>query len=303
MNFLNRVLSFVVKPSKVQKRFVKMIAPYVKDDERFIKMRWKVSGMGYALNLDKPSTYNEKLQWLKLHDRRSEYTRMVDKVEAKSWVMSRIGDDYVIPTLCVYDNVSDIEWDKLPSQFVMKCTHDSGGVVICKDKSNFDIKAAKKILDLGLKRDFYWVSREWPYKNVKRRIIVEKYLENKEGELTDYKFFCFDGVPKFLFVATDRGNDKEETKFDFYDMDFQHLNIVNGHPNSHRRITKPISFEMMKNIASKLAEGFPHVRVDLYEVNGHVFFGEMTFYHWSGFVPFEPSEWDSIIGKWLTLPN
>ncbi len=303
MSFLKKMQSFVVKPSRIQKKFVKMIAPFIKDDERFIKMRWKVSDMGYALDLDNPSTYNEKLQWLKLHDRRAEYTRMVDKVEAKEWVKGRIGDEYVIPTLCVYNNVSDIEWDKLPSQFVMKCTHDSGGVVICKDKSNFDIREAKKILKRGIKRNFYWVSREWPYKNVKRRIIVEKYLENKAGELTDYKFFCFNGIPKFLFVATDRGSDKEETKFDFFDMDFQHLNIINGHPNAYIKVIKPKSFELMKSIASKLSDGFAHVRVDLYEVNGHVYFGEMTFYHWSGFVPFVPSDWDRKIGEWLTLPQ
>ena len=260
---------------------------------------------GKKLNLSVPSTYNEKLQWLKLYYRVPQLTEMVDKIAAKEYVKGVLGtDENLIKTICCYNNVDEIEWDRLPNQFVIKCTHDSGGMILCKDKNKLDIKKACAILEEGLKRDFYNATREWPYKNVPRRLICEEYMVDESGyELKDYKFFCFNGEPKALFIATDRGNPDEETKFDFFDMDFNHLPVKNGHENSNKTIARPKGFEEMKQIARKLSAGFPHVRVDLYDINGQVYFGELTFYHWSGFVPFEPSEWDKIFGEWLVLPQ
>ena len=192
----------------------------------------------------------------------------------------------------------------MPPQFVLKCSHDSGGIVVCKDKSQLDIQDAVNKLKNGLKTSYFKYNREWPYKNVKPRIIAEKYMVDESGtELKDYKFFCFDGEPKAMFIASDRFNKSEETKFDFYDMNFNHLPFTNGHPNSKTSIDKPTTFEEMKSLAAKLSKGWPHLRVDFYEINGRVYFGEMTFFHFSGMTPFKPSEWDSRFGEWLKLPQ
>lgn len=282
-------------------KFFKIIAPMIKSDEFYLKVRY-FCRFHKKLRLDNPKTYNEKLQWLKLYDRNPQYTQMVDKVEAKSYVASLIGEEYIIPTIGIYDTVEEIPWDTLPQQFVLKCTHDSGGIVICKDKSTLDIKKAIKKLSKGLKKSYFYENREWPYKNVRPRIICEEYMVDESGyELKDYKWFCFDGEAKALFIATERGSSTEETKFDFYDMDFNHLPFRNGHPNSLRQIRKPQGFEKMKKIAEILSEGIPHVRVDLYDINGKIYFGEMTFFHWSGTMPFEPEEWDYKFGSWIDL--
>lgn len=258
--------------------------------------------LGYSMDWDNPKTFNQKLQWLKLNDRRPEYTRMVDKYEAKKYVADIIGDEYIIPTIGVWNSVDEIDFDALPQQFVLKCTHDSGGIVVCKDKLHLDIAEAKKKLRKGLKTNFYWQSCEYPYRGVKPRIIGEEYMEDISGELRDYKFFCFDGEPKFMFVATDRMK-ADDTKFDFFDMDYNHLPFTNGHPNAAIPPKKPETFEQMKLLAAKLSQGIPHVRVDFYDVEGHVYFGEMTFFHWSGMTPFEPEEWDYKFGEWITLPS
>lgn len=260
--------------------------------------------MGKWLDLDNPVTFNEKLQWLKAYDHNPLYTCIVDKQEVKKIIADKIGSKYIIPTIAVYERPEDIDWEKLPERFVLKCTHDSGGVVVCKDKEQMDRKAAMKKLKKHYKRNYYYNKREWPYKNIKPRIIAETYMEDTVGggELKDYKFFCFDGVPKMLFIASDR-HKKTETKFDFFDMDFNHLPIINGHPNSEVTPEKPESFEQMKELAAELSAGFPHVRVDLYEIDGRIFFGEMTLYHYSGTVPFEPEIWDTTMGEWLKLPR
>lgn len=251
-------------------------------------------------DLKNPKTYNEKLQWLKLYDRRPIYTTMADKYEAKQYVASIIGDKYIVPTYGVWNKFEDIDFDSLPSQFVLKCTHDSGGVVICKDKNKLDIENAKEKINKSLNTNYYYHSREWPYKDIKPRIIAEKYIEDESGDLTDYKFFSFDGETKALYVATDRQS-KEETKFDFYDDKFNHLDLVNSHPNSSKENKKPKQFDEMISLANKLSKGYPHIRADFYEVNGEIFFGELTFYHMSGFQPFYPEKWDYIFGEWLKL--
>lgn len=252
------------------------------------------------IDFKNPKTYNEKLNYLKLNDRDPLYTKLVDKYEVKDYVGKIIGDEYIIPTLGVWDNFDDIDFDKLPNQFVLKCTHDSEGLVIVKDKNNFDVEGARKIITNAMKYNFYYIGREWPYKNVKPRIIAEKYMEDTTyGELRDYKFFCFDGVPKMMFIATDRGIGK--TKFDYYDLDFNHLDIVQHYPNSDSEISKPKSFERMIEFSKKLSQGMKHVRVDFYEVDGKLYFGELTFYHFSGFMPFVPDKWDRIIGDYINL--
>ena len=272
------------------------------DDETYLKIAYRVK-MGKKLNLDPPVTFNEKLQWLKLHDRRPEYTTMVDKYEAKKWVAERIGDEYIIPTLGVWNHFDEIDFDALPNQFVLKCTHDSGGLVIVRDKSKLDKAAARQKIETCLKHNFFWGQREWPYKNVKPRIIAEKYMEDSSTQdLRDYKIFTFDGVARALFVATDRDK-REETKFDFFDMDFKHLPFTNGHPNAQDEPKRPETLDKMRALAEKLSEGIPEVRVDFYEVNGRTYFGEMTFSHWSGMVPIVPEEWDRTFGNWIKLPD
>ncbi len=260
--------------------------------------------MGVKLNIRNPKTFNEKLQWLKLYDHKEEYTRMVDKYTAKQYVEERIGKKYIIPTLGVWDKFEDIDFASLPNQFVLKCTHDSGGLAICTDINTFDKESAKKKINKSLRRNYYYVGREWVYKNVKPRIIAEKFMEDEStNELRDYKFFCFNGVAKVLFIASERQNKETETKFDFFDMEFNHLDIRNGHPNAEKTIEKPNKFEEMRYLAEELSKGVPHVRVDFYEVNGQVYFGELTFAHWSGFVSFEPKKWDETFGVWIELPK
>jgi len=276
--------------------------PYIIPDKFILKAKFFFI-FGKRLNLKSPVTYNEKLQWLKLYFRKPIMTKMVDKCEVKRYVSNIIGSEYIIPTLGVWDSFDKIDFDNLPKEFVLKTTHDSGGVVIVRDKLNFDRVKAKSIIDTSLKKDFYIMSREWPYKNVPRRIIAEKYMEDETGELRDYKFFCFEGNVKYLFIATDRQTFGEDTKFDFFDSDFNHLPFTNGHPNSHKEISKPQNFEKMKELAERLSQDFPHVRVDLYSINGQIYFGELTFFHFSGLVPFVPEVWDYKFGECLKLPK
>lgn len=272
-------------------------------DEKFLKTKYR-NQINKELNIESPRTFNEKLQWLKLYDRKPIYTTMVDKYEVKKYIADIIGAEYVIPTLGVWEKFEDIDFDSLPEQFVLKCTHDSGGLAICKNRSTFDFKSAKKKIGKCLKRDYYLCSREWPYKDVRPRIIAERYMEDSEtSELRDYKFFCFNGKAKMLFIASERQKKGEETKFDFFDMDFNLLPFTNGHPNAQVTPLKPKCFDEMLALAEKLSVDIPHVRVDFYEVDGKVYFGEMTFFHWSGFVPFDPPEWDEKIGSWIELPE
>lgn len=272
-------------------------------DKPYLKLIYK-GYVGKRLNLDNPITYNEKLQWLKLYDRKPLYTQMVDKYEAKKYVATIIGDKYIIPTYGIWENFDEIDFDKLPNQFVLKTTHDSGGIVIVEDKNKFDIEKARKKINKSLSHKFFYINREWPYKNVKPRIIAEKFMENEETkDLKDYKWFCFGGTPHYLFIASDRQNPNEETKFDFYDMDFVHLPITNEHPNSEDGGTSPKSFDLMKKLASKLSTGLPQARIDFYEVNGQVYFGEITLSHWGGLGRFNPEEWDTTFGNLIELPN
>lgn len=272
-------------------------------DKLYLRLKFRLN-MGKSLNLKNPQTYSEKLQWLKLYNRNPEYTMMVDKIQVKEYVASKLGEEYIIPTLRVWVSPDDIEFDKLPERFVLKVNHTSTtGMYICKDKSKMDIEKVKNGLWKGLKDNYYIKNREWPYKDVPRMVFAEAYMEDQFGELRDYKFFCFDGKVKSLFIASDRSKGEHATRFDFFDENFYHLPFTNGHPNADSTPSKPDSFEEMKKLAEKLSKGIPHVRIDFYDVNGKIYFGEMTFFHWSGMKPFIPEEWDYKFGSWIMLPD
>lgn len=257
-------------------------------------------------NWNNPQSFSEKLQWLKLYDRNPEYTKMVDKYAVKEFVASIIGEEYVIPTLGVWDRPEDIEWDKLPNQFVLKTTHGGGndGVIICRDINTFDCKKAIIQLNKNMKTDLYVVWREWPYKNVPRRIIAEKYIEPKPNvkDLPDYKWYCFNGEPKYCQVIQNRTT--EET-IDFYDTDWNRQEFIGLNPAarpSARPVARPVYLESHIRIACELSKGIPFSRIDLYETGEKIYFGEITFYPLSGMGSFNPEQWNNILGNLIKLP-
>ena len=270
-------------------------------DETYLRLIYRIR-FGNKLDLDAPKTFNEKLQWLKLHDRRPEYTIMVDKYAVKKWVTDRIGEQYVIPTLGVWEHFDEIDFDALPDRFVLKCTHDSGGVVIVKDKNCFDKKTAKRKIEKCLKRNFYYLGREWPYKNVPPRIIAEPYLtDESEVELKDYKIFNFDGMPHLIQVDYDRFT---LHKRNLYSTDWKYIEAAIQYPTDpDHMIAEPQKLDEMLELAHKLSEGFPHVRTDFYNIEGRILFGELTLNHGSGFERFTPPELALSMGQWLTLPS
>ncbi len=272
-------------------------------DGYILRLKYRLL-MGKELDLDNPKTFNEKLQWLKLHDRKDIYTTMVDKYEAKKYVAKIIGEEYIIPTLGIYNSFDEIDFNRLPKKFVIKCTHDSGGLVICKDKEKLDKKMARKKIERSLKRNYYYGNREWPYKNVKPRIIIEELLEDKESPSTsmrDYKFFCFDGKPEIMYLSEGLEN-HATASMSFYDMDFK---LTDCKRRDYKKLDytpkKPKNFEKMKEYSAVLSKGIPHVRVDWYEVNGKLYFGELTFSSCGGFMPFESEEWDRRLGDMIDL--
>lgn len=251
--------------------------------------------------MSNPNRFSEKLQWLKINDRNPVYTTMVDKITAKEWASSIIGKEHIIPLLGTWERAEDIDFDALPKQFVLKCNHDSHSIIICKDKDKLDIPAARHDLAASMKKNQYYAEgRQWPYLDVRPRILAEKYMEDKLlGELRDYKFFTFNGEPEMMYVATGRGSG--QTYGDFFDMNYRHQDLRIDHEMSPVCPEKPETFEAMKEAARKLAQGVPQVRVDFYEVNGQYYFGEMTFFHCSGFVSFRPDEWDAKLGELIRL--
>lgn len=303
-------------------------------DRTYLKILFYLK-MGQKLNLNNPQTFNEKLQWLKLNDKNPEYTRMVDKVAVKDYVMEKIGREYLIPTLGVWDSVDDIDFDSLPSRFVLKCSHNSGGIVVCKDKNKLDVKKVKVRLKKELNTNYYQLYREWPYKNVPRRILAERLMtdshnvndsieyktmssndkvntyfvypsrNNEEDlkDLRDFKFFCFNGVPYLCQVISNRSTDE---KIDFYDMNWHRLigliGLIGLNEHIHNSVSEincPISFIKMKKIAVALSQNIPFVRIDLYEIDGKPYFGEITFYPAAGFGDFRPKEWNYKLGKMI----
>lgn len=255
---------------------------------------------GYRLHLNTPRTYSEKLQWLKLHDIHPEYSKLVDKISVKEHVASIIGREHVIPTLHVYNGVEDIPFEDLPRQFVIKCSHDSGGVLICKDKPTLDIEKAKDFLVKKLARKYINENKEYPYEGIVPRLLVEPYLEDESGyELRDYKFFCFNGIPRLIQMDFNRHTHHERALFD---LDWNRLDLEIRYPSYRGEIVRPKALKEMIEIATALSKGFRHIRVDLYHIKGVVYFGELTFFHGSGFERFRPREWDFKMGEWLVLP-
>lgn len=257
--------------------------------------------LGYNLNLESPQTFNEKIQWLKLYDRKDEYSLFVDKCEAKKIVEKKIGSKYIIPTIGVWDDPDDIDFDAMPSQFVLKCNHNSGvGMCICKDKNLINKRKVKANLRKGLRQDYYITAREWPYKNVKRKVLAEQYMVDESGlELKDYKIFCFNGEPKYIQVDFGRFTKHERN---LYDVAWKYMGFASLYPtNENHEIPKPICLGEMLEIARTLSKGTPFMRVDLYVIGKDIYFGEMTLHHGSGFEPFSPFEWDKKLGDLINL--
>lgn len=301
MGLVQKGIKFITQPA-VRMSYLSSKGYYHNmPDEEYLRRMFRLK-VGYDLNLEDPKTFNEKLQWLKIHDRRPEYTTMVDKYAVKKWVADRIGEQYVIPLLGVWDHFDDIDFDALPDQFVLKCTHDSGGLVIVKDKSSMDKKSAKKKLERCLKRNYYWVGREWPYKNVKPRIIAEKYMEDESStELKDYKVFNFDGEPKLIQVDYNRF---AEHKRNLYTLDWEYIRAAIQYPTDPtHKIDRPKCLEQMLQLARTLSTGIPHVRTDFYCIDDKVYFGELTFHHGSGCEKFAPESLGEKMGDWIKLPT
>lgn len=268
-------------------------------DKMYLQILAKCS-LGHRIDFSDPKTFNEKLQWIKLYDRDPLYTQLVDKYTVRDYVAEKIGEEHLIPLVGgPWSTVDEIDFDALPNEFVLKASHDSGGVIICRDKKSFDIEAAKQKLKKRMKINFYWGGREWPYKNVKPCIIAEKYMVDESGkELKDYKILCFNGQPKL--VQLHRGRFSEHTQ-DYYDTDWNKLDIIQGCPNSDVFVEKPEFIDEMFRLSESLTTGIPHVRADWYYAENQVYFGELTFFDSSGFDEFEPVEWNRILGDWIKL--
>ena len=302
MRILKIVKNFICN-SEIRMNYLNEIGFYNKmNDKKYILKEWKIK-MQDTCDIEEPKTFNEKLQWLKLYDRRPEYTKMVDKYEAKKIVSNIIGEEYIIPTLGIYEKFEDINFKKLPNKFVLKPTHTSGNVFICHDKEKINYKNLKKQVNKWLKRKYFYIHREWPYKNVKPRIIIEKFMEDKNNEdLKDYKLFCFNGKVETILVCSNRNGSFKNT--DFYNKNWELMPFTReNHCNNQNGIDKPKNLEEMIIIAEKLSNKIPFIRVDLYEINGKIYFGELTFFPSAGFEGFKPKEYDEILGNWLELPN
>ncbi|MGG1486479.1 ATP-grasp fold amidoligase family protein [Peribacillus castrilensis] len=271
-------------------------------DELYLRIQYK-NFMGKNLNLKDPKSYNEKLQWLKINDRNPNYTSLVDKYEVRDYIEKTIGNEYLISLIGVYNTFDEIDFDVLPDKFVLKCTHDSGGLVICQDKSTFDKESARRKINKCLRRNYYYSHREWPYKNIKPRILCEKYMVDESGtELKDYKFMCFNGEVRCSFVALNR-NSPNGLNLDFYDLDWNLMPFQRHYPNSGTKINRPKNYEKMICFAERLSKDIPFLRVDFYEVEGRLYFGELTFYPGSGFAEFTPESYDELLGSWINLPK
>ena len=298
---MTRLIKIIKNPRRIilvlmNKGFLNWIS-----DETYIKIQYRAF-TGKKLSLLLPETYNEKRQWLKLYGNLQNYIHLVDKFEVRNYISETIGEDYLIPLIGVWDRFDDIDFDKLPEQFVLKCTHDSGGLVICTDKTKFNLKYARKKINRALKQNFYYKYREKQYKTINPKIICEKYMVDESGkELKDYKIFCFNGIPKVIHVDYDRFTNH---KRNFYDIDWNYLPVSIKVPTDcNIIIEKPSKLDKMLNIAKILSKGYPHVRVDLYLIHDKIYFGELTFSHGAGFEKFEPEEFGYQMGCWLELPK
>lgn len=294
----NKLIKGIKNPRLIFMYFLGFKICRIIPDSIYLKIEYKLR-MRKKLNLLNPKTFNEKLQWLKLYDRKHEYTNMVDKYEVRKYISEKIGEEYLIPLLGVWDKFEDIDFEQLPNQFVLKPNHTSGNIYICKDKSKINYKGLEKEVNSWLKREYYWGHREWPYKNIKPRIICEKLLEN---EIKDYKFYCFSGEPKFLYVSQGLVSD-HSLLVDFFDlkwnkMPFRRMDYLPFEKNPQ----KPSKFNDMIDICKILCKEKFFIRVDLFEVDKRVYFSELTLYPASGYMPIEPINYDNILGTFIKLP-
>ena len=276
------------------------ISRWVPSDRFYLKVFYYLA-MHKKLDLNTPKTYTQKIQWLKLHNTNPLYSKMVDKYEVREIIIQELGEEYLIPLLGVWDQFDEIDFEKLPHEFVLKTTHDSGSVIVCKDKAGFDHKSARKKLTRALQTNYFYKSREYPYKNAIPRIIAEKFMHDEsQEELIDYKFFCFHGKPIILQITQSRNGKKEVGCFN---MEFQPMPFYTGNIKpDYARFSKPFCFEKMVEIAEKLSRYIVHVRIDLYCINDQVYFGEYTFHNAGGIVRFSPPEWNKIMGDMIELP-
>lgn len=271
-------------------------------DELYLKMCFLIY-MHQKLDLNNPQTFNEKMQWLKLHDRRTKYTQWADKYLVKQYIADKIGEQYVVPLLGVWDRFEDIDRTALPKQFVLKTTHGSGGIVICRDKETFDWKYAEKKLKRSLCVNYFYNGREWPYKNITPRIIAEQYLENEKGDggLVDYKFYCFHGIPRFLYVSGGL-EDHATARISFCNMDYTKADFRRADYAEFETLPdKPVNFDKMKEFAAMLSADMKFLRVDFFEAKGRLYFSELTFTPRNGFMKFHPKEYDLVWGRELDL--
>lgn len=299
-----RIIKALTSPRYMGSVILHRFDRLIKNDALYLKMEYYFQ-TGRRLNLNNPKSYNEKLQWLKIHDRKPEYTQMVDKAGVKDYITKTIGEEYVIPTLGVWKHFDEIDFTTLPEKFVLKCTHDSGGLVICKDKKTLDKVSAKKKIEKCLKKNYFYGTREWPYKDVEPRIIAEPLLEQANGEeICDYKVMCFNGKAKLIELHMNRHSDHHTQ--DFYDVNWQKTEISQGKGYggcSDIEVPKPSCLDEMLQLSETLTKDMAHCRVDWYVVNGHLYFGELTFFDGSGFDLFDRYEDDLLLGSWINLEN
>ncbi|USD17470.1 glycosyl transferase [Priestia megaterium] len=299
MRVINTVQRYVRKPRKLIRTLGSKGYFNWMDDKTYLKLvYWGETKQ--KLNLNNPITFNEKVQWLKLYDRDIQYSKYADKYEVRNFVKDKIGEDYLIPLIGIYNSVDEIKWDYLPEKFVIKCTHGSGSNIICNNKSNLDINESTEKINTWMKKNWYWFGREWSYKNIKPRIICEKYMVDESGvELKDYKIFCFDGKPQLIQVDFNRF---VHHKRNIYTTEWNFVDASIRYPNDASvKIERPSNLEKMLELASKLSESIPQVRIDFYSIKDNIYFGEMTFYHGSGFEEFEPKSLGVQMGQWIEL--
>ena len=303
MSLVSKLKKVICNPKLVLRALSESKASRLLTDGGHVKLAYYAE-TGKKLRLKKPVTFNEKLQWLKLNDRRDLYRICADKLQVRDYVAKKLGEEYLIPLLGSWEKPEKINFEQLPAQFVLKCNHNSGlGMCICKDKSKLDQEQVRKQLQKGLQQDYYYNLREWSYKDLPRRIMAEAFLTDGSGTLADYKIHVFNGEPRFILVCADRFEGSGLTE-DFYTPQWEHMDIRRpGIPNAKKLQEKPALLEQMLECAKKLGEEFPFVRADFYVCNGKIYFGEMTFYPAGGVAPFEPEKWDETFGSWLQLPE
>lgn len=295
---LHKLKKVINNPSLIVLKLMNTSLFNLYPDKLYLKLKYRLI-MGEKLDLINPKTYNEKLQWLKLYDRNPLYSQLVDKYEVRKYIKEKIGEEYLIPLIGVYNSFEEIDFTKLPSKFVLKCTHDSGSVVVCSNKESLNINKIQLDINKALKRNFYYYGREWPYKNVIPRVVCEEMLDS---QIIDYKIFCFNGKPKFLYVGQGLVSD-HSLKIDFYDLNWNIMNFKRtDYDNFDKKLNKPVRFDEMLKIAETLSENIPFVRIDLYEVDDKIYFSEFTFTPAGGYLPFDPIIYDREVGDLLILP-